>query len=270
MSLPKENPMSWKYCGDQLKRWRTLAGVTREQLATESHYDIESVRSMEAGRRRPSLKLLQAADELCDAKGLLVGATNFLAPEKFASYSRGYADAEVEAIAIHSYEALFIPGLLQTEEYARELISHSYPPLDDETVEARVASRMERQEKLRRSPTVFFGFVIYEAAFRALVGSEGVMKRQLERLLEVGELRNVTIQVLPVDRVAHVALEGPMVILETPEHDQLGYVEGQYAGFLSADIEKVSILVQRHGMIRSQALSIEESEALIRTMVEQL
>ncbi|MFG3223582.1 helix-turn-helix domain-containing protein [Kitasatospora sp. NPDC048194] len=270
MSTPKQNPMAWKYCGDQLKRWRAHAGVSREQLSQAACYDIESVRSMEAGRRKPSLKLLQVADELCDAKGMLLAATDFLAPEKFASYSKGYAEAEVEAIAIQWYEALLIPGLLQTEEYAREQISHSYPPLDDETVAARVASRMERQEKLRRSPTVLFGFVIYEAAFRARVGDEGIMKRQLEHILEVGELRNVTIQVLPVDRVAHVALEGPMVILETPDHEQLGYVEGQYAGILSADIEKVSILVHRHGMIRSQALSIEESKALIREMTEQL
>ncbi|MFH9353869.1 helix-turn-helix domain-containing protein [Kitasatospora sp. NPDC017646] len=75
--------MSWKYCGDQLKRWREKAGVTREQLSQASNYDIESVRSMEAGRRKPSLKLLQVADELCDAKGMLVGADAFLKPEKF-------------------------------------------------------------------------------------------------------------------------------------------------------------------------------------------
>ncbi|MQS14091.1 helix-turn-helix domain-containing protein [Streptomyces kaniharaensis] len=270
MTTPKQNPMAWKYCGDQIKRWREQAGVTREQLSTAASYDYESVRSMEAGRRKPSLQLLTVADELCNARGMLLGAVDYLKPEKFPSYSQGFTDAEVEAIAIHSYDALLIPGLLQTEEYARELISHSYPPLDDETIEARVASRIQRQEKLRRSPTVMFGFVIYEAAFRALVGNAGVMKRQLEHLLNIGKLRNVTIQVLPADRVAYVALEGPMVLLETPEHEQLAYIEGQYAGVLHADIEKVSVLVQRHGMIRSQALSIEESESFIRALAEEL
>ncbi|MET8624936.1 helix-turn-helix transcriptional regulator [Kitasatospora sp. NPDC004669] len=270
MTTPKQNPMAWKYCGDQIKRWREQAGVTREELCKASSYDYESVRSMEAGRRKPSLQLLTVADELCEARGMLLGAVDYLKPEKFPSYSQGYTDAEVEAIAIHSYEALLIPGLLQTEEYAREQISHSYPPLDDETVEARVASRMQRQEKLRRSPTVMFGFVIYEAAFRALVGDTSIMKRQLEQLLDIGKLRNVTIQVLPANRVAHVALEGPMVVLETPEHELLGYVEGQYAGILSADLSQVSILVQRHGMIRSQALSIEESAAFIRALAEEL
>ncbi|MBV2151901.1 helix-turn-helix transcriptional regulator [Kitasatospora sp. SUK 42] len=270
MSTPKENPMSWKYCGDQLKRWRTRAGVTREQLAKAACYDIESVRSMEAGRRRPSFKLLQAADELCDAKGILLGAEDFLQPEKFSSYSRGYTEAEREAITFHAYSTLLIPGLLQTEEYARETISNSYPPLDDETVCARVTGRMQRQERLHKHPTVFHGFVIHEAALRATVGSNGLMKRQLNHLLDVGELRNVSIQTLPLDRAAYAALNGPVILLESPDHKQLAYVEGQNTGILYSEAERVNLLAQRHGMIRTQALSIEESRAFIERMAEEL
>ncbi|MGW2374998.1 MULTISPECIES: helix-turn-helix domain-containing protein [Kitasatospora] len=270
MSTPKQNPMSWKYCGDQVKRWRERAGVTREQLSQASHYDIESVRSMEAGRRKPSLKLLQVADELCDAKGMIVGAADYLAPEKFSSYSRGYTEAEREAIAFHAYSALLIPGLLQTKEYAQELISRTYPPLGDEAVATRVSGRMQRQERLTGSPTVMFGFVINEAAFRAVVGTKGVMKRQLDHLLDVGELRNISIQVLPLDRAAYAALDGPVILLETPEHEQLAYVEGQKTGILYSDPAQVNTLSQRHGMIRMQALSIEESRVFIRKVAEEL
>ncbi|MFI9327550.1 helix-turn-helix transcriptional regulator [Kitasatospora sp. NPDC052868] len=270
MSAPAQQPMAWKYCGDQIKRWRDQAGVTREELSKAASYDIESVRSMEAGRRKPSLKLLAVADELCHARGMLLGAQDFLKPEKFPSYSRGYTQAETEAIAIHTYEALLIPGLLQTEEYARELMSSSYPPLDDETIEARVASRLQRQERLRKSPTTLFGFVIYEAAFRAVVGDAGVMKRQLKHLLEVGRLRNVSIQALPLNRSARAALDGPIILLESPDHEQLAYVEGQNSGILYADAERVNVLTQRHGMIRMQAFSVEESEAFIRGMAEEL
>ncbi|MGW7579548.1 helix-turn-helix domain-containing protein [Kitasatospora sp. NPDC054768] len=270
MSTPKENPMSWKYCGDQLKRWRTKAGVTREQLAKEACYDIESVRSMEAGRRRPSLKLLQTADELCDAKGMLLGAADYLAPEKFPSYSQGYTHAEADAIAIHSYAALLIPGLLQTEEYARELTSHACPPLDDDSVEARVAGRMQRQEKLSNSPRVLFGFVIYEAALRARVGSADLMKRQLAHIIDVSRLRNVAIQVLPADRAAYPALTGPITLLETADHEQLAYVEGHRTGVLHSDPDRVNVLRQRHGMIRMQALSVEESAEFIGKVSEEL
>ncbi|WP_189915785.1 helix-turn-helix domain-containing protein [Kitasatospora xanthocidica] len=270
MTTPKQNPMAWKYCGDQIKRWREQAGVTREQLCQAASYDYESVRSMEAGRRKPSFKLLTVADELCDARGMLLAATDFLKPEKFSSYSRGYTEAEREAIAFHAYSALLIPGLLQTEEYARETISNSYPPLDDETVSARVSGRLQRQERLRKSPTVLHGFVIHEAALRATVGDTGLMKRQLNHLLETGELRNVSIQVLPLGRAAYAALNGPMILLETPDHEQLAYVEGQHTGILYSDPERVNLLAQRHGMIRTQALSIEESRVFIRRTAEEL
>ncbi|WP_406203214.1 helix-turn-helix transcriptional regulator [Kitasatospora sp. NBC_01560] len=270
MSAPAQPPMAWKYCGDQIKRWREQAGVTREQLSQAASYDIESVRSMEAGRRKPSFKLLSTADELCNARGMLLGAQDFLKPEKFPSYSKGFTQAESEAIALQAYASLVIPGLLQTEEYARELINSAYPPLDDETVEVRVAGRMQRQERLRAAPTTMYGFVIYEASFRAIVGNADVMKRQLSHLLTVGKLRNVSIQVLPIDRAARAALDGPMVLLETPDHEQLAYVEGQYTGILYADPERVNVIAQRHGMIRMQALSIEESVAFIRRTAEEL
>ncbi|MFF1903193.1 Scr1 family TA system antitoxin-like transcriptional regulator [Kitasatospora sp. NPDC058218] len=270
MSAPAQPPMAWKYCGDQIKRWREQAGVTREQLSQAANYDIESVRSMEAGRRKPSLKLLATADELCNARGMLLGAQDFLKPEKFPSYSQGYTQAEREAIAIHWYEGLLIPGLLQTEAYARELISHSCPPLDDETVEARVAARIQRQEKLKNSPTVLFSFVIYEAALRAIVGDAGLMRRQLHHILEVDGLRNVSIQVLPIDRAAYAGLSGPLVLLEGPDHDQLAYVEAQDTGALYSDANKISTLTQRYGMIRMQALGADESVAFIRRMAGEL
>ncbi|MFF4379561.1 helix-turn-helix domain-containing protein [Kitasatospora sp. NPDC001547] len=270
MSTPKQNPMSWRYCGDQVKRWRTLAGVSREQLSQAAHYDIESVRSMEAGRRKPTLQLLQAADELCDAKGMLLGAATFMTPEKFPSYLQGYTDAEASAIAIHTYEALLIPGLLQTEEYARELISHSLPPLDDDTVEARVAGRMQRQEKLANSPRVLFGFVIYEVALRAKVGSADLMKRQLAHIIDLSSRRNVAVQVLPANRAAYPALTGPITLLETADREELAYVEGHRTGVLHADPDRVNVLKQRHGMIRMQALSVEESVEFIGKVSEEL
>ncbi|MGW3072620.1 helix-turn-helix domain-containing protein [Kitasatospora sp. NPDC001132] len=262
--------MSWKYCGDQLKRWRAKAGVTREQLSKAACYDIESVRSMEAGRRKPSFKLLQVADELCDAKGMLLAATDFLQPEKFPSYSQGYTDAESVAIAIQWFEGLLIPGLLQTEDYARELLSHSCPPLDDETVEARVAARLQRQERLHRSMTVMFSFVVYEAALRSMVGGRACMKRQLHHLLEVAKLRNVSVQVLPVGRGAYQGLGGSLILLESPEHEHFAYIEGQETGVLYADPDKVSILNRRHGMISQQALGAEDSADFIRKVAEEL
>lgn len=263
-------PMAWRYCGNQVKRWREQAGATREELCKETGYHYEYVKSMENGRRKPTLRLLQIADEMCDAHGLLLSAQDYLKPEPFPARSQEFMQAEAEAIAIHSYEPLLIPGLLQTEEYARALISESCPPLDDETVEERVNARLRRQEALRARPSVVFGFVVYEAALRTMVGGREAMKRQLQSLWEALELRNVSVQVLPAGRCPALALNGSLALLETPDHEHYAYIEGQETSALYADPGKVSSLTQLHGMIRMQALSAEESAQFIRRLTEEL
>lgn len=261
---------NWRYCGGQIKLWREGAGVSRQSLADEANYDYEYVKSMENGRRRPTLRLLQAADQLCGARGKLLAGHEFLKPEPFPERTQEYVQVEAEAIAIQWYEVALIPGLLQTKEYARELIGNSCPPVDEETVEERVAARMKRQEKLTSKPPALFSFVLYEACLRAMVGDRQVMRRQLEHLLEIGELRNVAIQVLPFSRVAYPALSGPIVLVETNEHERYAFVDGQETGALYGDGDKLSSLTQRHGMIRMQALSVEESVRFIRKVADEL
>ncbi|MFD5430823.1 helix-turn-helix transcriptional regulator [Kitasatospora sp. NPDC127067] len=268
MSTPKENPMSWKYCGDQLKRWRAKAGVTREQLSKAASYDIESVRSMEAGRRRPSLKLLQAADELCDAKGMLLGAADYLAPEKFPSFSQDFMKYEPEATVLGSYENQLIPGLLQTEATVRSLLNAHWPPLDDDTVEEQVAARLARQVILSKQ-TKSFSFLIDEFALLRQVGTASDHRDQLNHLLDAGKPRHIDIQVVPA-RCLHPGVNGAFVLLETADHERLVYEEGQSMGVLSADPEKVNLLWQRHAMILRQALSPEESATFINKLAEEL
>ncbi|MER7399545.1 helix-turn-helix transcriptional regulator [Streptomyces sp. NPDC000151] len=261
---------AWRYCGNQIKLWRGHAGVTREQLCEASDYAYESVKSMEQGRRRPTVKLLQAADEMCEAHGLLLAARDYLKPEPYPTRSHEYMALEAEAIALHWYEPLLIPGLLQTEEYARALIGGHCPPLDDETVDERVAARLRRQEALTRRPNVVYAFVVYEAALRTGVGGREGMRRQLESLLKLGELRNVSIQVLPAGRCAGLSLAGNLVLLETAGHEHYAFAEGQQTSVLHGDADKVSVLRQVHGMIRTEALGIEESAAFIRKVAEEL
>ncbi|MFD7442546.1 helix-turn-helix domain-containing protein [Streptomyces sp. NPDC059909] len=261
---------AWRYCGNQIKLWRTEAGVTREQLGKEANYEYESVKSMEQGRRRPTARLLQIADQMCGAQGKLVAAQEFLKPEPFPARSQEYMAIEAEAIALHWYEPLLIPGLLQTEEYARALISDSCPPLDDETVEERVRARMQRQEALTRKTSTVHSFVLHEASLRTMVGGQEAMKRQLEHLLEVSQLRNVSIQVLPMGRCSGVALNGPLILLETPEHERFAWAEGQETSALYAEPGKVSGLTQAHDMIRRHALCVEDSAEFIRKVAEEL
>ncbi|MFF7902025.1 MULTISPECIES: Scr1 family TA system antitoxin-like transcriptional regulator [unclassified Streptomyces] len=261
---------NWRYCGAQIKLWREEAQVTRQALAEEAGYDYEYVKSMECGRRRPTLRFLQVADQLCQARGKLVAAHEFLKPEPFPQRTQQYVALEAEAITVQWYEPLLVPGLLQVEEYARQLIGSDCPPLDEETVEERVAARLKRQEKLVSKPLAQFTFVMHEAVLKAVIGDRAVMRRQLEHLLEVGGLRNLTLQVLPHALAPTVALSGALILVETAEHDVYAHVEGQETGALYADGAKISALAQRYGMIRSQALSVDESARFIKKLAEEL
>ncbi|MFF7145441.1 DUF5753 domain-containing protein [Streptomyces nodosus] len=171
---------------------------------------------------------------------------------------------------MHDYSLGLIPGLLQIEQYARALISESCPPLDDETVEERVRARLERQGALAHRTKVVYGFVIYEAALRTEVGGRDVMRQQLLRLPEIGGWRNVSIQVLPFGKCSGLALNGSFILLETDEHERFAYVEGPETSVLHADANRISDLVQVHGMIRMQALGVEESAAFIRKVAKEL
>ncbi|OEV06157.1 DNA-binding protein [Streptomyces nanshensis] len=262
-------PPAWEYCGNQIKLWRERAGVSREDLARRASYSYEAVRSMERGVRKPQLAVLQVADVVCGANGILLAAAPYLKPERFPSYSQEFMETETSALSHSSYEGEFIPGLLQTEETVRAMLHAHCPPLEDETLEERVKARLERQNLLRQQ-TKAFNFVISETALRDRVVNAEAHKAQLNHLLSVGAPRNVTIQVMPHGRGPHPGRLGPYVLLETSGHEYYGYEEGQTTGVLYADPEKLSVLRQRHDMILRQALSPGESLRFIEELAEEL
>ncbi|KUM93153.1 DNA-binding protein [Streptomyces cellostaticus] len=258
-------PVAWRYGGDQLKRWRTKADISREKLASAANYSPATIESMERGVRRPTSRVLDVADELCGAQGMLSAAKQFLNRERFPARAQDFMEREKEAISRWSYDLSLVPGLLQTKGYARALIDNRIPPLDEETVEERVAARMERQAILTtRKPPVGLSFVLYEAVLRA----PQVDTEQLHRLLEVAALRNVVLQVLPFERAFSDAIMGPMVLLETRDHERFAFMEGAFASELSADPGVVSRVTERLSMIRTQALGPDESARFIERMVD--
>jgi transcriptional regulator with XRE-family HTH domain len=258
-------PVAWRYSGNQMKRWRTKANVSREELAAAANYSPDTIKSMEQGVRMPTPRVLDVADELCRADGLLSAAKDYLQREKFPARAQDFMEREKEAISLWSYEVTYVPGLLQTKGYAHALIDNHVPPLDEETVEQRIAARLERQAILtERKPPVGLSFVLYEAVLRG----PQVDAEQLRHLLAVSHLRNVVVQVLPFERAIPVAFMGPMVLLETRDHERFAFTEGPFASELSADPGVVSRATERLSMIRTQALSPAESSRFIDRMVD--
>ncbi len=261
-----QSPVMWRFSGNQMKRWRTKANISREQLAAASNYSPDTIKAMEQGARMPTPRVLDVADELCRAEGLLSAAKDYLSREKFPARAQEFMEREREAISLWWYEDTLVPGLLQTEKYARTLIEHRNPPLDEETIEERIAARMERQAILtERKPPVGLSFVLYEA----VLPSPLVDDEQLNRLLEASLLRNVALQVLTFERAIPAGLLGSTVLLETQAYERFAFSEGPIASELSANPGVVNRVSERLSMMRTEALSPVESARFIKGMVNQ-
>jgi transcriptional regulator with XRE-family HTH domain len=143
------------------------------------------------------------------------------------------------AIRVRQFETLVIPGLLQTEEYAREVVkAYSTPSLSDTDIDDRVAARMDQQSLLDREGRPELYFMIDEAALRRWVGGPDVMRNQLEQLKKLSERPRLTIQVLPFRHGAHGGLRGPFQILEFAEgEDYVLYLDDAAGGVTSRDME---------------------------------
>ncbi|MFE9387386.1 DUF5753 domain-containing protein [Streptomyces sp. NPDC007025] len=155
---------------------------------------------------------------------------------------------------------------MQTEGYARALFEGHVPMLDEDAIEDSIDARLSRQKILTKRPMVDFSFVIGEAALRQELGGPEVMREQYRHLLDLGALRNVAIQVVPIGRAFHPGLNGGMVMVETEERQQFGYFESQGIGHVVSDSKHVSTFALRYGKLRSQALKVEESGAFIRNL----
>ncbi|MFF3158527.1 Scr1 family TA system antitoxin-like transcriptional regulator [Streptomyces sp. NPDC057910] len=251
--------------GKLLKLFREKAGMSQEALAEAVDYSYEQTASIEQGRRPTKARFAEQAEEVLGAGGALAVLQEDVDRAKLPLFFQDFALIEAEALSRPAYDPLLIPGLLQTEAYARALFSAHCPPLDDETIDQHVDARLSRQKLLTRTPPVELSFIIGDSALHSM-GDRAVMNDQFTHLLEVGKRRNVEIQIMPADRGFHPGLNGPLVLLETLEHRQVGYVESQEVGVVVTDPGKVSAFAMRYGKLRTQALSTEESARLIERL----
>lgn len=270
MAEKNESSGTLRYFGSQLRLWRQKAGMSRERLAEEVGYSVDMIRSVEQGRRIPQPGIVEAMDDVLGAGGMLKAGAVFLSREKFPAFAQHFVRYEAEAISLYWYENQLVPGLLQTEAHVRALLTAHCPPLEDETIEERVAARLERQSLLNRKKPVALSFVIEEVALHRPVGGAECQRRQLQHLLALGGRRHISIQVMPTKRGAHSGLNGPMVVLEGVDRQAYAYVEGQMSSLLLSDPNDVSVIAQRYGMLRTQAFSIEESAHYIKQVMGEL
>lgn len=264
-SSEPESSDSLREFGEVVRGFRERAELSREEFAARVCCSKHTIASIEVGRRFPPPHFPERADEVLDAFGIIKRAAKHLSRSPgLAAWFRMWANLETEAINLYSYECRVVPGLLQTEGYARAVFQNRVPPLADEQIEAQLVARQERQRLLRDRPNTAFSFIVEEALLLRRTGGRETAVGLIDHLLECAELRNVEFQVMPVVRELHAGLEGPMRLVETPDNQWFGYSEGQRGGQFFTDPKEVSMLQMRYARMRTQALIPEDSVSLLR------
>ncbi|MFJ8538395.1 helix-turn-helix domain-containing protein [Streptomyces sp. NPDC093591] len=259
---------SWHAVGALVAHFRKKARVTQEQFAEMASIHVDTVGSIEQGRLALQPDRAEQFDELLGTGGALaVLVAKMPVREKIVQFAQGLVDHEQEAVSILSYESLVVPGLLQTRDYCRAVFGYRYPALGSETAEQWVEARMERQLIWQRERPPVGHFILEEGILRREVGGAAVMREQIRQILEYTEPWHMSFQIMPTDRTPHACLDGPMVLLETPEHERLVHLEVQRASFLLDDPDEVSDYHLKYGMLRSQALSPDESVRLLNGLL---
>lgn len=256
--------------GRQLKLLRVRAGLDRVEFGNRVGYASQSVASFEQGRRIPQSEFVDKADRLLEAGGLLTALKEELARSQYPAFFRDMAGLEAEAVELCAYDSHIVNGLLQTEEYMRAVLGMRRPLLGEETIEERVAARLARQKILSRWPAPLLSFVVEEGALRKRLGGKVVMRGQLEQLLLFGSLRNVELQLMPLDREDNAGVDGPFTVITCKGGEQFVYMEVQGRSNLLTKRDETQLAAARYGIIRSQALTPRETLGFVEKLLGEL
>jgi Domain of unknown function (DUF5753)/Helix-turn-helix domain len=272
--------------GAHLRRLREAQGVTREDAGWEIRSSESKISRMELGRVSfkerdvaDLLTLYGLADEDPERERLIALAREANNPgwwhrygDVLPSWFQSYLGLEAAAALIRTYEVQFIPGLLQTEEYARAVVAHGLTELPADEVERRVELRLRRQRILTSAHPTRLWAVIDEAALWRPIGGSDVTRDQLRALLDAARLQNITVQVMPFHVGGHAGEAGAFTILRFPEpelHD-IAYVE-QLTGAMylerDDDMDHYGAAMER---LCVQSASPEESMDLISKIIREI
>ena len=261
----------------ELRSLRASSGLTRDEVVERTGINVATMYRIEHARVRPQTRTLRTLLDLYgverDQQGELVAllrdarergwlhAYQSELPEQYMTFI-GF---EGEARSSWNYESLFVPGLLQTEDYARAVITGTLPFASREEVERRVEVRMERREVLRNENPLELWGIVDEAALRRQVGGHTIMRAQLRQLLEATELSNVTLQVIPFDAGAHAGMADSFVFLQfaeeaIPDVVSVETMAGELFLEAESDIRRYKLVFEH---LRAVAASPDASRSLI-------
>lgn len=246
---------------------RKKAGKSLSQLAEDTGYERSYLNRLENGERISKLLIMEDLDSYYGTDGLLVklwkSARNSIIVNRFKLFIR----YEEGAVIMHKFMTA-IPGLLQTEDYARAILSSSPNHGEPDWLEEQVALRLSRQELLRREPPPSLRVILDEATLRRPTADRKVWTGQLGHLLESAEQPSIVIQVLPFTAGVHDLMGGSLSLLWQADGTGVAYLEGSKSGDLVEEAAEVAQYRLSYDQLRDAALPPSASLDFIRTVLE--
>ena len=257
----------------ELKRLRQRAGITQADVAEQTNYALATVSAYETGTRIPSADFAERADRLFGTDGDLARLQQLVERVSVRPWFRDRVDVERKAREILEYESYQVPGLLQTSDYARAIVSSVRPVLPDDAIERAVALRMTRQQILEpdedapldQDNALRMWAIIDESALNRVVGSPEIMRAQREHLLIIAQRPNVTIQIIPDAEGATCAFGRAFAVLVSrSSNSSVVYFEDVGTARYISDRDEVSRYALIFDYLRSYALNDTQSIEVIK------
>jgi transcriptional regulator with XRE-family HTH domain len=248
----------------ELRAQRAAHGWTQVELGKRIGYSGSFISDVERGERAPSDDFARRCDEAFGLPGTFARLYEELRRNAYPPFFAPVLPYEREADTIHGWSLGAVPGLLQTERYARSIVRAQRLRDDEESVQRTVDARLERQQILARPQPPLLWYVLHEGVVRHIVGDREIMGEQVDKLIKAAEAPGIVIQVLPFTAHDHAGIEGPIVIFERPDGPTVVYTECFGGGRLIEGQEEVADLTRVMGMLRAAALSPRDSLHLMQ------
>lgn len=251
-----------------LRWYRQRAGLSQDALGAKAHMSGKTISAYENGWRvptRPAVVDIDAVPEL-QTSGALTELWDTLKEgmtyQAFPSWVQDWAVKEALAVTLRWFEPIVVPGLLQTEDYARAICQTRFGLSDDE-IEARVAARLKRQEILRRDQPPAFWVILDEWVLRRPVGGRHVMTEQVSRLVDAARQPTIAIEIIPASVGAHEGLAGAFGLADFDDAPTVGYREAAGRGQFTEDRDDVATLDLTWTTLRGETLPRRASLAIL-------
>ncbi len=256
------------FYGSELRRVREEAGLSQTEVGERCFCSGTYIGQFETAVRRPQPDISRMLDGVFGTGRHFRRLCELARKSKYADYFADAAELEKLAVTISEYISMIVPGLLQTEAYARALTRATLPYASDEEVEGHVLARMERQKILDSPTRPLLWMILHESALLVEVGGPTVMKEQLERIIHLVRERKVLVQVHPYKAGPHAFMNGAVSLMTFNDEPPVVYVEGPHFGQLADDPAVVARHQASYDLARAAAMPLEASLARIESVAK--